>query len=149
MPHLVLVLIAILAVFLLMLPLHMRTGRFHWVPPKLPGESELEKMHRRLHEGFENEVLSAHASESLLEFRPDTPAPIEREDQPFHLLGDWFPAAKGSKPMGAAACFKADYEQQHTCTRNFEQRTNNFKRDYPDSCTGSPQEFTMGFYGRA
>jgi hypothetical protein len=159
--HVLLVIIAVIvALFLLMLPMHMRTGRFHWVPPKMAGESEIEKMHRRLHEGFENEVLSAPggegfegaplASESaILEFRPDTPAPADLSEHPYHLLGDWFPAAKGSKPMGAGACYKADYEQQHNCTRNFEQKTNNYKRDYPDSCSGSPQDFTLQFYSRA
>jgi len=163
MQHLVWILLAVIAiVFLLMLPMHMRTGRFHWVPPKLPGESKLEQVHRHLHEGFENNVLSAQApvgegfegaplaSESpVLEFAPDTPAPVEREDQPYTLLGDWFPAAKASKPLGAAACYRGDYERQHDCVGNYKQETNNYRRNFPDSCSGAPQDFTMQFYGRA
>jgi hypothetical protein len=152
----ILILILILIVFVWMLPMHMRTGRFYWVPPKHAGETRVEQVHREVHqrmslpslkEGFES--LPALKEESpLMEFAPDTPAPVEREDHPFHLLSDWFPSAK-SEVANAAACYHGDYEQHHNCVKNFRQTTNNYKRDYPDSCSGTPQDFVMGFYGRA
>ena len=156
MSRIVFIALVIAVLFLLMLPMHLRSGRFHWVPPKNARETGIEQAHRtahrRLSEGFQGDASSSQAplteESPLLEFAPDTPAPIERQDQPFHLLSDWFPAGNHAA-MGAEACYQADYEQKHNCVGNLAQTTNNYKRDYPDHCSGAPQDIVMGFYGRS
>jgi hypothetical protein len=76
------------------------------------------------------------------------PASLDEPRQPYNLLSDWIPNA----PRGSIGCLRAgccnetDFEARTNLTGNYLQRTNNYKRAYPDNCTGPLHEFTMSFY---
>lgn len=99
-----------------------------------------------LQEGFANlEVTGKN------EVNPDSgpaPASLTAPRKPYHLLSDVLQNA----PRGTIGCLRAgccnetDFEARTNLTGNYLQRTNNYKRDYPDNCTGPLHEFTMSFY---
>ncbi len=55
---------------------------------------------------------------------------------------------KGEKHFGenALSCYAKDYWRGHERTGNYKQETNNYKQDYPDSCSSWRGEFVLGFY---
>lgn len=71
--------------------------------------------------------------------------------KPYQLLADAIPAVELSqrKPNTketAQRCFESDFEAQTQKVRNFTQRTNNYKRDGPDSCSAPTRELVGNFY---
>ena len=84
----------------------------------------------------------------LTEYPPNGPHPAEvYTEHPYHLLSDSKAAAPAAlSNTNSRSCYETDFEQATSKTGNFIQRTNNYKRDYPDSCSGWNQELTMNFY---
>lgn len=68
--------------------------------------------------------------------------------KPYHLLSDVLKNAPRDTIgcLRAGCCNETDFEARTNLTGNYLQRTNNYKREYPDNCTGPLHEFTMSFY---
>lgn len=67
--------------------------------------------------------------------------------QPYHLLNDYLesPQSKVSS-ITNQACYGTDFEASIAKTGNFRQLTNNYKREFPDSCSAPFKELVMNFY---
>jgi len=48
--------------------------------------------------------------------------------------------------VNSRSCYATDFERMVEKTGTFRQLTNNYKRNYPDSCSGWQQELTLNFY---
>ena len=46
----------------------------------------------------------------------------------------------------ALSCYAKDFWRSHERTGNYSQKTNNYKHDYPDSCSSGRGEFVLSFY---
>jgi hypothetical protein len=46
----------------------------------------------------------------------------------------------------AFSCYAKDFWRSHERTGNYAQQTNNYKHDYPDSCSSGRGEFVLSFY---
>jgi hypothetical protein len=98
--------------------------------------------------GFE----SQEKEDALLDHPPGKPAPVELYDkQPYHLLSDRLsPALDGSKGtlscVNSRSCYATDAEAYLSRVGNYRQMTNNYKHEYPDSCSALRQELVLGFY---
>jgi hypothetical protein len=75
-------------------------------------------------------------------------AQLTQPRKPYHLLSDVLQNAPRDTIgcLRAGCCDETDFESRTNLTGNYLQRTNNYKRDYPDNCTGPLHEFTMSFY---
>lgn len=106
----------------------------------------------RYTEGFENarNILRSDDANPILEFAPDTPSPADVYDnQPYHLLSDIMavPRTKESiSCVNSRNCYATDFSRMIEKTGTFRQMTNNYKRNYPDSCTAPTQELVLNFY---
>ena len=76
------------------------------------------------------------------------PADLEQPREPYHLLSDVIPNAPRDTIgcLRAGCCNETDFEARTNKTGNYLQRTNNYKRAYPDNCSAPYHEFTMSFY---
>lgn len=76
------------------------------------------------------------------------PASLTQPRKPYHLLSDVLQDAPRDTVgcLRAGCCNETDFEARTNLTGNYIQRTNNYKRAYPDNCTGPLHEFTMSFY---
>lgn len=76
------------------------------------------------------------------------PATLNKPRKPYHLLSDVLQDAPRDTVgcLRAGCCDETDFESRTNLTGNYIQRTNNYKRVYPDNCTGPLHEFTMSFY---
>jgi len=68
--------------------------------------------------------------------------------KPYHLLNGVIPNAPRDTIgcLNAGCCYETDFEARTNLTGNYLQRTNNYKRGYPDNCSTPLHEFTMSFY---
>jgi len=113
----------------------------------LPVREQLDTVKR-----VENDDLhpSADSNQDLLDYRPNQPSPIDLHNtQPYHLLSDIMqePRVKESLScVNSRSCYATDFQRSIEKTGNFLQMTNNYKRKYPDSCSGGHQELTLNFY---
>lgn len=84
----------------------------------------------------------------LLEYPPNGPSPADvYTEHPYHLLGDILPAASNkSIALDSRSCYASDFEKATAKTGNYRQLTNNYKREYPDSCNSLNQDLLMKFY---
>ena len=75
-------------------------------------------------------------------------AALTQPRKPYHLLSDVLQNAPRDTIgcLRAGCCNETDFEARTNLTGNYLQRTNNYKREYPDNCTGPLHEFTMSFY---
>jgi hypothetical protein len=75
-------------------------------------------------------------------------ASLNKPRKPYHLLSDVLQDAPRDTVgcLRAGCCDETDFESRTNLTGNYIQRTNNYKRVYPDNCTGPLHEFTMSFY---
>jgi hypothetical protein len=85
------------------------------------------------------------------EVNPDSgpgPASLAQPRKPYHLLSDVLQNAPRDTVgcLTAGCCNETDFEARTNLTGNYLQRTNNYKRSYPDNCTGPLHDFTMAFY---
>jgi len=75
------------------------------------------------------------------------PATLTEPRKPYNLLEQLPPAPRGSiSCLNAACCAETDFETRTNLTGNYLQRTNNYKREFPDNCTGPLHELTLAFY---
>ena len=74
-------------------------------------------------------------------------AALANARQPYALLSDHLELAEGTPPYPTAArCYEGDFQRRLERTGNYRQMTNNYKRDVPDSCLQTPEEFIRAFY---
>ena len=103
-------------------------------------------------EAFENPApLKKEDDESpVMDYPPNGPSPAEvYNEHPYHLLKDIMAPLSDKEALStinSRSCYAADFEQTVTKTGNYRQTTNNYKRNYPDSCSGWNQELTTNFY---
>jgi hypothetical protein len=86
------------------------------------------------------------------EVAPDSgPAPAALNPRtPYHLLQGVLKDApvdnQDNTKLNSCACYGIDYENRIQRTGNFVQRTNNYKRANPDSCSAPFHELVNNFY---
>ena len=61
-------------------------------------------------------------------------------------LSDMLETATGLTDLDAGGCAAADSARQMELGGQYIQRTNNYKRDYPDHCSSLLTDFVGGFY---
>lgn len=99
-----------------------------------------------IREGFTDLQVSG-AAEVEKDLSPAN-ADLTKPRKPYHLLSDVLQDAPRDTVgnLRAACCAETDFEARTNLTGNYLQRTNNYKRNYPDNCTGPLHDFTMAFY---
>jgi hypothetical protein len=87
---------------------------------------------------------------AVMEFPPDSPGPANLyNNQPYHLLGDEMEPPRVKETISCVnsrSCYATDFQRMVDKTGNFRQWTNNYKRNYPDSCSAPYQELVLNFY---
>jgi hypothetical protein len=87
---------------------------------------------------------------TVLEFPPDTPSPADLyNNQPYHLLSDEMDIPRVKETISCVnsrSCYATDFQRMVDKTGNYRQWTNNYKRNYPDSCSSPYQELVLNFY---
>lgn len=74
-------------------------------------------------------------------------ATLNQPRKPYNLLEQLPAAPRGSiSCLKASCCAETDFEWRTNLTGNFLQRTNNYKREFPDSCTAPLTELNLAFY---
>jgi hypothetical protein len=90
------------------------------------------------------------SNKELIEYIPNGPSPAELyNQQPYHLLNDYLeqPRVKESVScVNSRSCYATDFDQSIAKTGSFRQLTNNYKREFPDSCSAPFQELVLNFY---
>lgn len=77
-------------------------------------------------------------------------ASLNEPRKPYNLLQQLPPGPRGSiSCLTAGCCAETDFEQRTNQTGNFLQRTNNYKREFPDSCSAPLTELNLAFYNNA
>ncbi len=67
--------------------------------------------------------------------------------KPYNLLEQLPPGPRGSiSCLKASCCAETDFEWRTNLTGNFLQRTNNYKREFPDNCSAPLTEMNLAFY---
>lgn len=99
-----------------------------------------------IREGF-TDLQVTGAQEIEVDLSPAN-AELTKPRKPYHLLSDVLQDAPRDTVgnLRAACCAETDFEARTNLTGNYLQRTNNYKRSYPDNCTGPLHDFTMAFY---
>ena len=86
----------------------------------------------------------------IFEYPPDTPSPADVfNNQPYHLLSDEMEPPRINESISCVnsrSCYATDFERMISKTGNYRQMTNNYKRNYPDSCSAPYQELVLNFY---
>ena len=86
----------------------------------------------------------------IMEFAPDTPGSADLyNNQPYHLLTDEMAQPRDKESLSCVnsrSCYATDFQRMVDKTGNFRQMTNNYKRNYPDSCSAPYQELVLNFY---
>jgi hypothetical protein len=112
--------------------------------------SEQEQKKRdQVQEAFTNigpatEVVGKSETDSI-----DGPAPsaLNTPRKPYNLLEELPAAPRGSiSCLKASCCSETDFEWRTNQTGNYLQRTNNYKREFPDSCSAPLTELNLAFY---
>jgi len=68
-------------------------------------------------------------------------------NEPYHLLERSPPRDKESLScINSRSCYAVDFDRMISKTGTFRQLTNNYKRDYPDSCSSPFQDLVGNFY---
>ena len=132
----------------------------HYLSHNMPQEKWWERPDKKMFgypaysywEAFENPApLKKDDSDSpVMDYPPNGPSPAEvYNEHPYHLLGDVIPTPGDKEALStinSRSCYATDFEQTVSKTGNYRQTTNNYKRNYPDSCSGWNQELTLNFY---
>jgi len=83
---------------------------------------------------IEEEAPESATAVGLAEFRQGLP------------LSDVFTVRTGVTRLDAPGCAAADAARQTELGGQYVQRTNNYRRDYPDDCSSLLSDFVGGFY---
>jgi len=136
----------------------------HYISHNMPQDKWWERPNMKMYgypaysywEAFQNPApLKKDDSDSdsdspVMDYPPNGPSPAEvYNEHPYHLLKDIMspPSDKESlSKINSSSCYATDFEQTVSKTGNYRQTTNNYKRNYPDSCSGWNQELTLNFY---
>jgi hypothetical protein len=89
--------------------------------------------------GYEEESLNSPAPA----FNQSVEKLVESSSLP---AMDMMTARKKWAKMTSETCFRSDIGESLKRTRNYLQRTNNYKRTHPDSCSAPNHEFVGTFY---
>jgi hypothetical protein len=78
-------------------------------------------------------------------------ADISNQRQPYHLLRGSIPDAETDRPgsLTAQTCYETDFQTRFQPLSSYLQRTNNYKRATPDSCSSPMTQFVNSFYKAA
>ena len=84
----------------------------------------------------------------ILESPPNKPSPVNFANRDSYLLleDELKGMDSGISCVNSRSCFATDFNRLQEKTGNFRQLTNNYKRDYPDSCSSPFQELVNSFY---
>jgi hypothetical protein len=110
---------------------------------------QTEKKKEQIAEAFQNIGGPAEVTGTPETGYIDGPADasLKRPREPYNLLKELPPAPRGSiSCLNAACCAETDFEWRTNQTGNFLQRTNNYKREFPDSCSAPLTELNLAFY---
>ena len=115
------------------------------------GDDEEQEQRRReqVEEAFQNIGPSSGVTGKPETEYIDGPAEasLNQPRKPYNLLEQLPPAPRGSiSCLTAGCCAETDFEQRTNKTGNFLQRTNNYKREFPDSCSAPLTELNLAFY---
>jgi len=140
--------IIILCVFIVVLLLLLRDTPFYFQNKSLPGYDKHE-----VSEAFESskkEDNMEKTEDPLFTFQPGSGEPVDLHNgQPYHLLSDEMGMPREKEALSCVtsrSCYASDFQRILEKNGSFRQLTNNYKRGYPDSCSGLQQELTMNFY---
>jgi hypothetical protein len=146
--------IIILCVFIVVLLLLLRDAPFYFQNKSLPGYDKHE-----VSEAFESSKKEdkmdkmdkmEKTEDPLLAFQPGSGEPVDLYNgQPYHLLSDEMGMPREKEALSCVtsrSCYASDFQRILEKNGSFRQLTNNYKRGYPDSCSGLQQELTMNFY---
>lgn len=108
-----------------------------------------EKRKEQIKEAFENigESEEVTGKPETSDVSGPADATLNEPRKPYNLLQQLPPAPRGSiSCLNAACCAETDFEWRTNQTGNFLQRTNNYKREFPDSCSAPLTELNLAFY---
>lgn len=108
-----------------------------------------EKKKQQIAEAFQNigPMEEVTGTPETSEVSGPADASLKQPREPYNLLKQLPPAPRGSiSCLTAACCSETDFEQRTNQTGNFLQRTNNYKREFPDSCSAPLTELNLAFY---
>jgi hypothetical protein len=102
-------------------------------------------------EGFTGLMLSPALFGTMTPEPVSGPAPASLNERvPYHLLqGVLKDAPKDNQDnsrLNSCACYNLDFQNRIQLTGNYVQRTNNYKRANPDSCSAPFRELVNNFY---
>jgi hypothetical protein len=108
-----------------------------------------ENNKKQVNEAFENiGPASVVTGKSEIDYT-DGPADasLTQPRKPYNLLEQLPAAPRGSiSCLKASCCAETDFEWRTNLTGNFLQRTNNYKREFPDNCSAPLTEMNLAFY---
>lgn len=111
-----------------------------------------EKEKAQVSEAFQNiGPATVVTGKSELE-SPDGPADasLTQPRKPYNLLEELPASPRGSiSCLKASCCAETDFEWRTNLTGNFLQRTNNYKREFPDNCSAPLTELNLAFYNNS
>jgi hypothetical protein len=111
-----------------------------------------EEDKKQIKEAFESISPSEEVKGSYVNTEVLSPAPaaLKQPRKPYNLLEELPPAPRGSiSCLNAACCAETDFEWRTNQTGNYLQRTNNYKREFPDNCSAPLTELNLAFYKNA
>jgi hypothetical protein len=111
----------------------------------------IQYLNRTLHQEAFEAFEDAPAKEPpVLAYPPNGPSPVDLYNkQPYHLLSDVMQPPRMKEALSCVnsrSCYATDFQRMIEKTGTFRQLTNNYKRGFPDSCTGWQQELALNFY---
>uniref|UniRef100_A0A6C0IHS7 Uncharacterized protein n=1 Tax=viral metagenome TaxID=1070528 RepID=A0A6C0IHS7_9ZZZZ len=143
--------IIILCVFIVVLLLLLRDAPFYFQSKSLPGYDKHEVSEAFESSKKEDKLEKTEKTEDpLFAFQPGSGEPVDLHNgQPYHLLSDEMGMPREKEALSCVtsrSCYASDFQRILEKNGSFRQLTNNYKRGYPDSCSGLQQELTMNFY---
>lgn len=94
--------------------------------------------------------ISSKISTNTMDYPPNSPDSVNLHNNiPYHLLGDEMQPPRMNETLSCVnsrSCYATDFQKMIDKTGNYRQFTNNYKRNYPDSCYAPHQELVLNFY---
>lgn len=102
-------------------------------------------------EGFQTQMFSPGTFGDAAPEPVSGPAPSSLNERiPYHLLQGVLKDApkdnQDNSKLNSCACYGIDFQNRIQLTGNYVQRTNNYKRLNPDSCSAPFRELVNNFY---
>jgi hypothetical protein len=98
--------------------------------------------------GGDMKMSSQVPGNPVINFPPNKPSPVDfGTGSNYMLLADELkPLDSGISCVNSRSCFATNFDRLVEKTGNFRQFTNNYKHEYPDSCSSPYQELVLSFY---